>query len=117
MDDRQICRTAARIKNHGALLLHQGREQLDDLRYRHCSPVSVICFMRPDGGLIHLVTTNAPPSGDYTVRREAKFVQQHESAKATWREGDKVYMLALEGAPDQLRVIAHEKTARLVQRW
>src|SRR5438552_1329784 len=56
-------------------------------------------------------------SGDYTVRREAKFVQQHESAKATWREGDKVYMLALEGAPDQLRVIAHEKTARLVQRW
>jgi len=59
--------------------------------------------MRPDGGLIHLVTTNAPPSGDYTVRRGAKFVQQDEWATATWREGDKVYMLALEGSRDQLR--------------
>jgi hypothetical protein len=67
------------------------------------TPVSVICFMRPDGGLIHLVTTNASPSVDRTVQREAKFVQQGEWATATWREGDRIYMLALQGAPGQLR--------------
>jgi len=66
-------------------------------------PVSVICFRRPDGGLIHLVTTNASRSLDPTLQREAKFVQQGEWATATWREGDKIYMLALEGSPEQLR--------------
>jgi hypothetical protein len=69
----------------------------------HGTTVSVICFMRPDGGLIHLVTTNASPSVDRTVQRGAKFVQEGEWATATWREGDRVYMLALEGSADQLR--------------
>ena len=66
-------------------------------------PVSVVCFVRPDGGLIHLVTTNASPRSDRTLKREAKFVQQGEWATATWRESDRVYMLALEGSRDQLR--------------
>jgi hypothetical protein len=66
-------------------------------------PVSVICFMRSDGGLIHLVTTNVSPSVDHTFKREAKFVQQGAWATATWREGDRVYMLALEGSRAQLR--------------
>lgn len=67
------------------------------------APVSVICFMRPDGGLIHLVTTHASPRSDRTLKREAKFIQQDEWATATWSEGDRVYMLALEGSRDQLR--------------
>lgn len=66
-------------------------------------PVSVICFIRSDGGLIHLVTTNASRSVDRTLEREAKFIQRGGWATATWREGDKVYMLALEGSPEQLR--------------
>jgi hypothetical protein len=64
------------------------------------TPVSVICFMRSDGGLIHLVATSAT---DRAAKAEAKFVQQGDWATATWREGDKIYMLALQGSPDQLR--------------
>jgi hypothetical protein len=66
-------------------------------------PVSVICFMRPDGGLIHLVTTVATPAKDRAAKAEPIFVQQGEWSTATWRDGDKVYMLALEGSRDQLR--------------
>jgi len=68
----------------------------------HGVPVTVICFMRPDGGLLHLVATNASPLSDRVFQAEAKFVQQGEWATATWREGERVYMLALEGSRDQL---------------
>jgi hypothetical protein len=82
-------------------------EKLESLGCKRFSwngvPVSVICFLRPDGGLIHLVTVNASPSIDRTFNREAKLIQQGEWATATWREGDRVYMLALEGSPGQLR--------------
>ena len=63
-------------------------------------PVSVICFMRPDGGLIHLVATSA---ADRAAKAEPKFVQQGHWATATWCEGHMIYMLALEGSRDQLR--------------
>jgi len=66
-------------------------------------PLSVICFMRPDGGLIHLVTMNVPvPAPDRAPRQLAKFVQRGDWATATWSQGDRVYMLVLEGSPDQL---------------
>jgi hypothetical protein len=65
--------------------------------------VSVICFRRPDGGLIHLVARNASAPSDQALKREPELVRQGDWATATWREGDKVYMLALEGSPDQLR--------------
>jgi hypothetical protein len=64
--------------------------------------VSVICFMRPDGGLIHFVTTTATSAAQVT-NTEPRFVKQGQWVTATWREGDKIYMLALEGSPDQLR--------------
>jgi hypothetical protein len=66
-------------------------------------PVSVICFMRPDGGLIHLVTTSIAVESDRALRRQPRVVQQDHWATATWREGKMTYMLALEGSPDQLR--------------
>ena len=65
-------------------------------------PVSVICFMRPDGGLIHLVVTNASVASDRARTGEPKLVQQGDWATATWREGNVVCMLALEGSRDQL---------------
>lgn len=64
------------------------------------APVSVICFMRPDGGVIHLVATRAV--GEQR-KAGAQLVQQGEWTTATWREGDMLYMLALEGSRDQLR--------------
>jgi len=65
-------------------------------------PISVICFIRTDGGLIHLVTMNASGS-DRTINGRPELVQQGQWATATWREGKVVYMLALEGSRDQLR--------------
>ena len=65
--------------------------------------VSVICFTRPDGGLIHLVVTKASPASDRALKGEPEFVQHGEWATATWRKGDMIYMLALEGWPDQLQ--------------
>src|SRR5262249_15708761 len=85
-------------------------DKLDELTSLGCKtfswnrqPVSVICFMRPDGGLIHLVTINASALSERAIKREAKFVQQRHWATATWREGDMIYMLALEGSRDQLQ--------------
>ena len=66
-------------------------------------PVSVICFTRPDGGLIHLVATNAVAPIKRTTKGQPELVQQGQWATATWREGDKIYMLAMEGSRDQLR--------------
>ena len=66
-------------------------------------PVSVICFMRPDGGLIHLVTMNTSAESNRATRRQPRVVQQGHWATATWREGEITYMLALEGSSDQLR--------------
>ncbi|HEU5247885.1 MAG TPA: hypothetical protein VFU09_12425 [Candidatus Udaeobacter sp.] len=65
-------------------------------------PISVICFVRTDGGLIHLVTMNASAS-DRALNRKPELVQQGHWAIATWRQGEAIYMLALEGSRDQLR--------------
>jgi len=95
--------------NHmpAAQTLPQNLDKLESLGCKTFSwngiPVSVICFLRPDGGLIHLVTTNGPEASHRALNRKPEFVQQGEWATATWREGDKVYMLALGGSRDQLR--------------
>ena len=65
-------------------------------------PVSVICFKRQDGGLVHLVTTNAA-AAVRAPEGKPELNQHGEWTTATWREGDKIYMLALEGSPNQLR--------------
>ncbi len=65
--------------------------------------VSVICLTRPDGGLIHLVITKASAASDLAFRNEPQLVQHGQWATATWREGEMIYMLALEGSRDQLR--------------
>jgi hypothetical protein len=67
------------------------------------TPVSVICFMRPDGGLVHFVATNATSTTTSQVTAKPSVVKRGDWATATWREGDKIYMIALEGSLDQLR--------------
>ena len=69
----------------------------------HGKPVSLICFALPDGRAIHLVMTNASTRSDLAIKNAAKVIQQGIWATATWREGDMVYMLALEGSRDELR--------------
>ena len=65
--------------------------------------LSVICFQRENGGLIHLVAINASVPLNRADKSEPRFVQHGSWATATWRDGGTVYMLALEGPPDQLR--------------
>lgn len=95
--------------NHApaAQTLPQNLDRLESLGCKTFSwagkTVSVICFMRPHGGLIHLVTMNASTASERAIKREAKFVQQGDWATATWREGDMIYMLATEGSVNQLR--------------
>jgi hypothetical protein len=66
-------------------------------------PVSVICFMRADGGLIHLVATAATSTTDRGAKVAAKLVQRGHWATATWHDDRMTYMLALDGSRDQLR--------------
>lgn len=66
-------------------------------------PVSLICFTLPGGRAIHLVMTTVSTESDRAIKHEAKVIQQGDWATATWREGDMIYMLALEGSRDQLR--------------
>jgi hypothetical protein len=66
-------------------------------------PVSLICFALPDGRAIHLVMTSASAGPDLAIKHAAKLIQQGNWATATWREGDMVYMLALDGSRDELR--------------
>jgi hypothetical protein len=95
--------------NHApaAQTLPQNLDKLESLGCKTFSwtgkPVSVICFMRQDGGLIHLVTMNTSGESNRELKRQPRVVQQDRWATATWREGDMTYMLALEGSPDQLR--------------
>jgi hypothetical protein len=95
--------------NHAptAQTLPQNLDRLESLGCKTFSwngiPISVICFKRQDGGLIHLVTANASGARDRALKGKAEFLQQGHWATATWREGEVVYMLALEGSRDQLR--------------
>jgi hypothetical protein len=69
----------------------------------HGKPVSLICFTLPEGRAIHLVMTNVSTEPDRAIKHEAKVIQRGHWATATWREGDMIYMLALEGSRDELR--------------
>jgi hypothetical protein len=67
------------------------------------TPVSLICFVRPDGGLIHFVATAATSASDHIGKVKRTLLRQGKWTTATWREGDRIYMLALEGSPEQLQ--------------
>jgi hypothetical protein len=69
----------------------------------HGKPVSLICFTLSDGRAIHLVMTNVSTESDRSMKHKAKVIQQGQWATATWREGEMIYMLALEGSRDELR--------------
>jgi hypothetical protein len=69
----------------------------------HGKPVSLICFTLPEGRAIHLVIANASADSDRAIKHEAKAIQQGHWATATWREGEMIYMLALDGSRDELR--------------
>jgi hypothetical protein len=69
----------------------------------HGKPVSLICFTLPEGRAIHLVMTTVSTDSDRLIKHQARVIQQGHWATVTWREGDMIYMLALEGSRDELR--------------
>ncbi|MEP6685357.1 MAG: hypothetical protein ABJB22_01160 [Verrucomicrobiota bacterium] len=68
-------------------------------------PVSVICFMREDGGLVHLVVTTPATPMRTGTERQPQIVTEGPWTTATWRDGETVYMVALEGSREQLRYL------------
>lgn len=66
-------------------------------------PVSVICFMGQDGSVVHLIVTDGALDARKAIGAKPSVVQQGKWATLTWRGGDKLYMLALEGGGEQLR--------------
>ena len=64
--------------------------------------VSVLCFVS-DGREVHLVMTKASAAANRALKSEPQMVQRGDWATATWRSGEMVYMLALQGSHDQLR--------------
>jgi hypothetical protein len=64
--------------------------------------VSVLCFVS-DGHEVHLVMTKASAVANRALKSEPQMVQRGEWATATWRSGEMVYMLAMQGSDDQLR--------------
>ncbi len=66
-------------------------------------PVSLICFTLPEGRAMHLVMTPVSTDSDRSIKHQAKLIQQDHWATATWRQGDMIYMLALDGSRDELR--------------
>ncbi len=67
------------------------------------TPVSVICFMREDGGLVHLVAMSPSRQTRAGTTHDPQIVTQGAWATATWQAGDAAYMVALEGSREQLR--------------
>jgi hypothetical protein len=47
--------------------------------------------------------TKASAVANRALKGEPQMVQRGEWATATWRSGEMVYMLALEGSPNELR--------------
>jgi hypothetical protein len=90
-----------------AQTLPQSLETLQSLGCKTFSwngtPVSVICFLRSHGGMIHLVMTSASAASNRGRQDKPELIQQGQWTTATWREGDTTYMLALQGMPEQLR--------------
>lgn len=66
-------------------------------------PASVICFMREDGGLVHLVVASPSKQTRTGTARDPYIATQGHWTTATWQTGDTVYMVALEGSREQLR--------------
>jgi hypothetical protein len=107
---RNPAELVARLQVNGAptaQTLPRNLERLESLGCKTFSsegqPISVICFQRADGGLIHLAVTKASPVLDRTLTGQPKFIQQGNWATATWQDGGTVYMLALEGPVAHLR--------------
>jgi hypothetical protein len=65
--------------------------------------LSVICFTRRDGGLIHLVMRSAAGEAGRGRKGKLELIQRGEWATAIWRDGGTLYMLALEGSREELR--------------
>ena len=73
------------------------------LRFRG-HDVSLICFKRGDGELVHLFAIDRKALARATgSRAEPELVSEENFAAASWIEGDYVYLLATKGSPEALQ--------------
>jgi hypothetical protein len=65
-------------------------------------PVSIICFKMRDGGLVHLVVTDASTLKD-APPKQPRFARKGDWITASWTENGRACMLATKGAGQGLR--------------
>lgn len=63
--------------------------------------VSVLCFHRPGGGLVHLVVTTRPP-GEMAIGDEPAWQQAGQWTTASWSAAGQDYMLVADGSREEL---------------
>jgi len=109
-ESHDASKLVAWLRAHHAPTASTLPQSLDSLQSLGCKtfswngiPVSVICFLRADHAMIHLVMTRATSASNRGHHGRPELVQQGQWSTATWREGDMTCMLGLEGAPDELR--------------
>ncbi len=66
--------------------------------------VSVLCFHRPDGGLVHLVVTKRAP-GETVIGDEPAWQQTGRWTTASWSSAGQDYMLTTDGPREDLSAL------------
>jgi hypothetical protein len=63
----------------------------------HGHDVTLVCFHRANGGLLHLFVMDRAAFPRLPRRERAEFSSQSEWATAAWSDGENVYLMAAQG--------------------
>lgn len=69
----------------------------------HNQPVALICFLRQNGQLVHLLVVNRAAFSGKVLPTQTQFKAEGEWMTATWADDDKVYLLTTKGGENELR--------------
>ncbi|HVI81448.1 MAG TPA: hypothetical protein VM717_01775 [Chthoniobacterales bacterium] len=63
----------------------------------HGHNVTLVCFWRKDGGLLHLFVMDRAALPNLPDRKDAKYSAQNGWTTAAWNEGDHTFLIAVQG--------------------
>jgi hypothetical protein len=63
----------------------------------HGHNVTLVCFWRKDGGLLHLFVMDRVALPDLPERKDAKYLAQNGWMTAAWNEGGHTFLIAVQG--------------------
>jgi hypothetical protein len=62
----------------------------------HGHNVTLVCFWRKDGGLLHLFVMDRSAIPDLPKRKDAKYLAQKGWMTAAWSEGEHSFLIAVQ---------------------